>query len=127
MFRAGVADFNISFRGYYYAIEAKFIKTAPARDDSLVLKHPLSELQYKHLSEINFTGNIGLVLVGLPDIAVAVPLNLFHNGNIKLKQLKQLSQSSLGCAKIKGRWQIEGTERIDWLESVATLNNYGKQ
>ena len=116
MFRAGIPDFNATWNSKYFSIEAKFVRKLPVRDLSLVLKHELSPLQYNHLKRINDTGCHGVVLVGLPDIAIAIPIQSLlpvKTGsdivtNIQLHFLKKLKEDGLGFVRSGGRWQVRG-------------------
>ena len=116
MFRAGIPDFNATWKSRYLSIEAKFVSKLPVRDLSLVLKHELSPLQYTHLKRIHDTGCHGVVLVGLPDIAVAIPIQsllpinpqLEIVTNIQLHFLKKLKEDGFGFVKVRGRWQVQG-------------------
>lgn len=116
MFRSGLPDFNATWRSKYFSVEAKFVKKLPARDLSLVLKHELSAGQYQHLKRVYQTGCCGVVLVGLPDIAVAIPVQSLEPlkkdtqivTNIQLHYLKKLRESGLGFVKIGGQWQVSG-------------------
>ncbi len=126
MFRAGLPDFNATWKGRYFSIEAKFVKKPPAKDVSLVLKHELSALQYQHLKRMHETGSVGVVLVGFPDIAVAIPIQSIipeNPGagivtNIQLHYLKKLNESGFGFVKLRGKWQVDGFfEKLVEIES----------
>lgn len=115
MFRAGIPDFNATWSGQYFSIEAKFVSKLPVRDLSWVLKHELSSLQYRHLKRIRDTGCHGVVLVGLTDIAVAIPIQSLIPEkdseivtNIQLYYLKKLRDDGFGFAKSKGHWNVSG-------------------
>jgi hypothetical protein len=111
MFRSGVPDLNATWNRNYYSIEAKFVKKVPTRDTSKVLKQEISPLQYDHLKGIEDTGCIGVVLVGLADIAVAVPVRFLieqkFTNNFPLGFLKWVRDKGFGFSKIKGHWQVQ--------------------
>lgn len=116
MFRAGIPDFNATWSGQYFSIEAKFVSRLPARDLSMVLKHKISPLQYRHLKRMKETGCHGIVLVGLPDIAVAIPIQSLISmksdteivTNVQLHYLKKLKEDGLGFVKTRGQWNVSG-------------------
>lgn len=116
MFRSGIPDFNATWRSKYFSIEAKFVTKLPIRDLSLVLKHEISPLQYKHLKRMRDTGCVGVVLVGLPDIAVAIPIQSLVPTkkdtdivtNIQLHYLRKLREDGFGFVRSKGHWNVAG-------------------
>lgn len=116
MFRAGIPDFNATWKARYFSIEAKYVTKLPAKDLSLVLKHRLSPLQYNHLKRMHDTGCHGVVLIGLPDIAVAIPIQSLapakNDGsivtNIQLHYLKKFKEDGFGFVKVRGRWVVDG-------------------
>ena len=116
MFRAGIPDFNATWNSKYFSIEAKFVKKLPARDLSFVLKHELSAGQYSHLKRMYETGCYGTVLIGLTDIAVAIPIqslvpcknNTEIVTNVQLHYLKKFKEDGFGFIKHNGRWQVAG-------------------
>lgn len=116
MFRSGLPDFHATWNAKYFGIEAKYVTKLPARDLSLVLKHEISAGQYNHLKRIHETGCHGVILVGLPDIAVAIPIQSLVSTktdsaivtNIQLHYLKKFKEDGFGFVKVRGEWQVGG-------------------
>ena len=124
MFRCGIPDFNATWEGKYFSVEAKFVTKLPTKGCSKVLKHEVSALQYRHLKRMYTTGCFGIVLIGMSDIAVAVPVldmtpNSLEPGsaaNISLQNLHDMRDSGLGFIKSKGHWQVKG-----FFEKIASV------
>jgi penicillin-binding protein-related factor A (putative recombinase) len=112
MFRVGLPDFSAHWNGIFFAIEAKFVKSLPARSSSKVLRHELQPAQGLFLQQIQNTGGMGIVLIGLEDVAVAIPfsewtcINRVPNTNITLEEVKLIS-STLRFPLIAGKWVVE--------------------
>ena len=114
MFRCGLPDFSALYEGKFFAIEAKFVKEAPARDASKVLSHELTATQAAFLNRVETSEGYGVILIGFSDIAVAVPFSqwgaLDHdpNTNITLERVKFLSGKNLSFPKKNGIWDVSG-------------------
>jgi hypothetical protein len=100
MFRIGLPDFSATFRGSFFAVEAKFIKELPKRGSSKVLTHEVSEAQLSFLRGIRETGCFSAVLIGLKDVAV-VMLDLKSN----YTRDEILAAPRIG--RDRGQWQVQ--------------------
>jgi penicillin-binding protein-related factor A (putative recombinase) len=111
MFRAGVPDFNATYDGKYYSIEAKFAKALPSRMSSQVLEHSVSLLQVSHLQAMNNTGSFGFVLVGCPDVAVFAPIERLITSasgyNITKEALIDLDKKGLSFVRGRKGWRVD--------------------
>lgn len=99
MFRAGIPDFSVLYRGAFYGIEGKFIKDLPKRTQTKCLHHGVTGNQIEFLSNARRTENYGAVLIGMPDVAA---LMLEIKNNYTLEELLQAPR----FAKIRGHWQV---------------------
>lgn len=112
MFRCGLPDFSAVYDSKFFAVEAKFVKAPPVRDTSKVLSHELTPIQAEFLSKVQKTGGHAVVLIGFPDIAVAVPFSKWSSvdsipeTNITLQQVKFL-RSTTGFVKRQTGWAVE--------------------
>lgn len=76
MMRSGLPDLGAHFDGTFYPIEAKFAESIPKKKSSLILtRHKLTSGQAAFLRHIQTTGGCPIVLIGFPDVAIAVPYN----------------------------------------------------
>lgn len=113
--RSGLPDMAASFEGGFYPIEAKFAKAIPKRGTSQVLDHPLTTIQGEFLAGVYRTGNYPMILVGFPDVAVAVPYSLWPRSkenprylapNILLDDILKIRGMGYGFQKLAGTWQV---------------------
>ena len=111
MFRCGLPDFSAVYEGKFYAVEAKFVKAPPVRDSSKVLAHELTPIQAEFLYKVQKSGGHSIVLIGFPDIAVAVPFSKWGmidnipDTNITLQQVKFL-RSTTGFTRQSSGWVV---------------------
>ena len=118
MFRAGLPDFSAHRMGKLYVMEAKFIRTLPARKTSKVLKHELSGIQADFLQGISRTDGAAMVLVGLEDTAIACGMDAWprelSNGlpvptpNLTYGELLEFKENGHVFYKGHRGWQVQG-------------------
>lgn len=61
----GISDFTLYGNGLSCALEVKFVKELPARDNSAILGHKFDGAQITHLESIWLTGNNAFGLIGV--------------------------------------------------------------
>lgn len=110
-FVSGIPDISVLHNGTFFGIEAKFVKTIPARENTRLLSHELSPLQYKFLQDITTSGNTAGIVIGFPNSFLAIPFNLWPKGktNISLAEAKHYKDLGLEFMKLKGVWSVSGT------------------
>ena len=113
MFRSGLPDFSALHSGDYFAIEAKYVKSVPARPTSKVLSHELTATQASFLQRAQDTGGYGVVLIGFADIAVAVPFwewsfrEKTAETNITLERVRVIGSQNLRFMKQGKHWDVK--------------------
>jgi len=112
-FRSGLPDIGAHMGGWYFPIEAKFISELPKRETTPVLKHELSASQASFLEKVKITGGHPIILIGLSDIALAIPFSKWPRlgdkpcNNIGLSALFSLHRNdNYTYPKIRGKWQV---------------------
>jgi len=91
-FLAGSPDLCFSWDSKFFGVEAKYASKLPVRESSKLLKHKVSTRQRRFLTRLIETGNRGIVLIGLSDLAVIVyPHQFDADGNISLKEARRLA------------------------------------
>lgn len=76
-YNVGYPDTEAVWEKNFFAIEAKYVSQVPKRDSSKLLSHELTAKQSEHLFKVYRSGNKAIILVGMKDIAVAVPYHLW--------------------------------------------------
>ena len=113
-FKHGLPDFQCAVFWHHggkgtYPMEAKFVTKVPARESSAVLKHPLSSSQYSHLVRSFRAGLFSTVVIGMPDIAICIPIHMWPregSANITLKELRAIPEKFRVLKRARGGWEI---------------------
>lgn len=98
-FRSGIADMCISFEGHFLGAEYKFIKTVPKKMETAVLSHEVSKSQISFLEGLVRTKNHGIVVIGMPDVAVVMAE---FKSNYTLAEVKAAPR----ILKVSGQWDV---------------------
>lgn len=101
MFNVGLPDFSVLHRGTLFAVEAKFIKKLPVRGTSRALNHPASDKQIAYLTKCRNAGGVGILLIGLSDVAVIMP----PSANFTVEELLS---SPYRIEKKGAAWDVSG-------------------
>lgn len=99
-FRSGIADMCISFNGKFLGVEYKFIKTVPKKPETTVLTHEVSKSQILFLDGLVRTKNHGIIVIGMPDVAVV--MSEFKT-NYTLQEVKAAPR----ILKVSGQWDVK--------------------
>lgn len=91
-FKSGLSDFLLWYDGASCALEVKFVKELPVRNDSMVLDHKFSGAQIRKMTRLVETGNraMGVVAVKSLDLMFFIPFEILselEEGNISKEQL----------------------------------------
>lgn len=128
MFRCGLPDFSIHWKSTFFPVEAKFTVVVPKSIEKYLLKHEVSATQLLFMDGIIQTGGMPVILIGMPDTAVAVPYIMWpvcsetgkKSKNISMEKVSLIAGKGLRFDKTNHGWQVG-----NFLERIA--KEYGKQ